>query len=51
MAEGRHVLRLRQRQDEFLKRLIDELGGPAPLPQLPEPPEPSPLESRLVFAQ
>ncbi len=29
MAEGRQVLRLRQRQDEFLKNLIHELGGPA----------------------
>jgi D-alanyl-D-alanine carboxypeptidase/D-alanyl-D-alanine-endopeptidase (penicillin-binding protein 4) len=29
MAQGRQVLRLRQRQDEFLKNLIHELGGPA----------------------
>jgi serine-type D-Ala-D-Ala carboxypeptidase/endopeptidase (penicillin-binding protein 4) len=29
MAQGRQVLRLRQRQDEFLKNLILELGGPA----------------------
>jgi D-alanyl-D-alanine carboxypeptidase/D-alanyl-D-alanine-endopeptidase (penicillin-binding protein 4) len=32
MAEGRNVLRLRRMQDEFLKDLIRELGGPAPLP-------------------
>ena len=29
MAEGRRVMRLRERQDEFLKNLILELGGPA----------------------
>jgi D-alanyl-D-alanine carboxypeptidase/D-alanyl-D-alanine-endopeptidase (penicillin-binding protein 4) len=31
MAESRSVLRLRRLQDEFLKSLIQECGGPAPL--------------------
>lgn len=31
MAEGRRVLHLRQVQDDFLKRLAAECGGPAPL--------------------
>ena len=32
MAESRNVTRLRRMQDEFLKNLIQELGGPLPLP-------------------
>ena len=31
MAEGRNVIHLRGVQDEFLKNLINEFGGPAPI--------------------
>jgi D-alanyl-D-alanine carboxypeptidase/D-alanyl-D-alanine-endopeptidase (penicillin-binding protein 4) len=33
MAEGRNVTHLRSVQDEFLKNLMNELGGPTPLGQ------------------
>lgn len=33
MAEGRNVTHLRSVQDEFLKNLMNELGGPAPVVQ------------------
>lgn len=36
MAEGRRVLHLRQVQDEFLKRLAMECGGPSPMAQRSE---------------
>jgi D-alanyl-D-alanine carboxypeptidase/D-alanyl-D-alanine-endopeptidase (penicillin-binding protein 4) len=51
MAEGRQVLRLRRLQDEFLKELMLECGGPAPLSNRAERTTAWAPESRLIFAQ
>jgi len=51
MAEGRNVMRLRRMQDEFLKNLIAELGGPAPLANHVEKAMIQVPESRIIFAQ
>lgn len=48
MAEGRSVRQLRREQDEFLKDLMNELGGPAPLASRPETSQPDSLQSRVV---
>lgn len=51
MAEGRSVHQLRRRQDEFLKKLMEELGGPAPLAARTERTAPPALESRIIPAR
>lgn len=51
MAESHNVMRLRRMQDEFLKSLIEELGGPAPLTHHVEDALDWRPESRLIFAQ
>ena len=51
MAESHNVMRLRHLQDEFLKSLIEELGGPAPLAHHLEDALDWKPESRLIFAQ
>ncbi|HZS07612.1 MAG TPA: D-alanyl-D-alanine carboxypeptidase [Blastocatellia bacterium] len=50
MAEGRSVRHLRQMQDEFLKNLMTELGGPAALASRLEPAPSESLQSRLILA-
>jgi serine-type D-Ala-D-Ala carboxypeptidase/endopeptidase (penicillin-binding protein 4) len=51
MAEGRSVEHLRRVQDEFLKDLMREFGGPAPLTARTENSLPPTLASRVVPAQ
>jgi D-alanyl-D-alanine carboxypeptidase/D-alanyl-D-alanine-endopeptidase (penicillin-binding protein 4) len=49
MAESRHVMRLRRMQDDFLRDLIIELGGPAPLANHTENALDWAPESRLIL--
>lgn len=51
MAESHNVMRLRRMQDEFLKNLIAEFGGPAPLAHHVEDALDWRPQSRLIFAQ
>jgi serine-type D-Ala-D-Ala carboxypeptidase/endopeptidase (penicillin-binding protein 4) len=51
MAEGRSVEHLRRVQDDFLKDLMHELGGPAPLAARTESAPPPTLAGRVITAQ
>ncbi len=51
MAEGRNVTHLRIVQDEFLKNLMNELGGPDPVNERSEEVLPLASESRVVLAE
>jgi D-alanyl-D-alanine carboxypeptidase/D-alanyl-D-alanine-endopeptidase (penicillin-binding protein 4) len=50
MAEGRNVTHLRSVQDEFLKNLMHELGGPNPVIQRPAVPASTASLERIVVA-
>lgn len=50
MAEGRNVTHLRGVQDEFLKNLMNELGGPNPIRQRTSLAAKEVSESRIVVA-
>lgn len=50
MAEGRRVLHLRQVQDDFLKRLAMECGGPTPMAKRSEEDAVFRPQSRLSFS-
>ncbi len=50
MAEGRQVHHLRQIQDQFIKDLIRECGGPAPVPANGQKSPTAPTESRVKLA-
>lgn len=50
MAEGRNVLHLRGVQDEFLKNLMNELGGPHPIGQRTALVARDASEGRIVLA-
>ena len=51
MAEGRNVTHLRSVQDEFLKNLMNELGGPDPVKQRTNDPVAEVTAGRVVFAE
>jgi D-alanyl-D-alanine carboxypeptidase/D-alanyl-D-alanine-endopeptidase (penicillin-binding protein 4) len=51
MAEGRNVPHLRSVQDEFLKNLMNELGGPDPVNQKSAGAEGQILESRVIMTE
>lgn len=51
MAEGRNPIHLRRVQDEFLKNLMHELGGPAPVKQRTTQSAQQPANSRVVMAE
>lgn len=51
MAEGRNVAHLRSVQDEFLKNLMNELGGPDPVNYREADSLPQASESRVVMAE
>lgn len=48
MAEGRSVHHLRRMQDEFLKKFMNEMGGPTVIAHRTEKMPPTPLVSRLL---
>ena len=50
MAEGRQVQHLRQIQDQFLKELMNECGGPAPITDKEGRQSSFPVESRVRLA-
>ena len=50
MAEGRQVQHLRQIQDQFLKELMNECGGPAPIMDKEGRQSSFPVESRIRLA-
>ena len=51
MAEGRNVTHLRSVQDEFLKNLMNELGGPNPVIQRSTVTAREVLEGTIVMAE
>ena len=51
MAEGRNVTHLRSVQDEFLKNLMNELGGPNPMNQRATVAVREVAEGRIVLAE
>lgn len=51
MAEGRRVPHLRQIQDEFLKQLMEECGGPAPVFGKNQRAGGGQMQSRMLLAQ
>jgi len=50
-AESRRVVPLRKTQDEFLKNLINELGGPAPEKERSLTSNGDHLQSRVILAE
>jgi len=50
-AEYRHVFHLRKVQDEFLKNLMNELGGPAPEKERSLTSNGDRLQSRMIMAE
>lgn len=51
MAEGRNPAHLRGVQDEFLKNLMNELGGPKPVGQRNNQPASNVMAGRIVLAE
>jgi hypothetical protein len=50
-AEYRRVVPLRKVQDEFLKKLMNELGGPAPQKERSLTSNGDRLKSRMILAE